>query len=108
MPIRKAFLIQPGRDGAFLHKAIMAPYTLMRLASLVPDEVEVEIIDEDLRAAPFERLGPGDLVGITAKTLQIDRAKWIAERAQARGVKVVIGGAHATLFPAGFGLSAGR
>ncbi len=99
MPIRKAYLIQPGRDGAFLHKATMAPYTLMRLASLVPDEVEVEIIDEDLRPVPFDELGPDDLVGITAKTLQIDRARWIAERAQARGAKVVIGGAHATLAP---------
>ncbi len=99
MSIRKAYLIQPGRDGAFLHKATMAPYTLMRLASLVPAEVDVEIIDEDLRPTPFAQMGPDDLVGITAKTLQIDRARWIAERAQARGAKVVVGGAHATLAP---------
>ena len=99
MSIRKAYLIQPGRDGTFLGKATMAPYTLMRLASLVPDTVGVEIIDEDLGPAPFDEMGSGDLVGITAKTLQIDRARWIAERAQARGAKVVIGGAHATLAP---------
>ncbi|HSN74652.1 MAG TPA: B12-binding domain-containing radical SAM protein, partial [Anaerolineae bacterium] len=91
MSIRKVVLIQPGRDGTFLRKGTMAPYTLMRLASLVPDSVDVEIIDEDLKAIPFDQLGPGDLVGITAKTLQIDRARWIAERAQARGAKVVIG-----------------
>lgn len=99
MPIRKAYLIQPGRDGAIFGKATMAPYTLMRLASLVPDDVDVEIIDEDLRSVPFEQMGADDLVGITAKTLQIDRARWIAERAQARGAKVVIGGTHATLAP---------
>ena len=99
MSIRKVILIQPGRDGAFLRKGTMAPYTLMRLASLVPDSVDVEIVDEDLRAVPFDQLGPNDLVGITAKTLQIDRARWIAERAQARGAKVVIGGTHATLAP---------
>ena len=99
MPIHKAYLIQPGRDGAFLHKATMAPYTLMRLASLVPDDVEVEIIDEDVRPVPFDQFGPADLIGISAKTLQIDRAKWIAGRAQARGAKVVVGGVHATLAP---------
>lgn len=99
MTIRTAYLIQPGRDGAFLGKGTMAPYTLMRLASLAPDAVDVQIIDEDLRDVPFDQLGPDDLVGITAKTLQIDRAQWIAERAQARGARVVVGGAHATLAP---------
>ena len=99
MPIRKIYLVQPGRDGRFLGRGTMAPYTLMRLASLVPDAVEVQIIDEDLQPLPFDELGPQDLVGITAKTLQIDRARWIATRAQARGAKVIVGGAHATLAP---------
>ncbi len=84
MTIRKVYLVQPGRDGKFLGKATMAPYTLMRLASLVPDSLDVEIIDEDVKPVPFDKLGPGDLVGVTAKTLQIERAQWIAERAQAQ------------------------
>jgi radical SAM superfamily enzyme YgiQ (UPF0313 family) len=99
MAIGKIYLVQPGRDGRYLGRGTMAPYTLMRLASLVPDSVDVEIIDEDLQPVPFDRLGPNDLVGITAKTLQIDRALWIAQRAQARGAKVVVGGTHATLAP---------
>ena len=99
MTIRKVYLVQPGRDGKFLGKATMAPYTLMRLASLVPDSLDVEIIDEDVQPVPFDKLGPGDLVGVTAKTLQIERAQWITERAQARGATVVIGGTHATLSP---------
>lgn len=99
MAVRKVYLIQPGRDGQVFGKATMAPYTLMRLASLVPDAVPVEIIDEDVRPTPFDAMGPGDLVGITSKTLQIDRARWIAERAQARGATVVVGGTHATLAP---------
>ena len=99
MTLRKIYLIQPGRDGAKFGKATMAPYTLMRLASLAPADVAVEIIDEDLRPVPFDEMGASDLVGITAKTLQVDRARWIAERAQARGAKVVIGGTHATLAP---------
>ncbi len=99
MSLRKVFLIQPGRDGTFLGKATMAPYTLMRLASLVPNEIEVEIIDEDLRLVPFDAMGPNDLVGITAKTLQVERARWISKRAQKRGATVVIGGTHPTLAP---------
>lgn len=99
MSIRRVYLIQPGRDGTVFGKATMAPYTLMRLASLVPDAIPVRIIDEDLEPVPFAQMGPGDLVGITAKTLQIERAQWIAQRAQARGATVVIGGTHVTLAP---------
>ncbi len=99
MALRKVYLVQPRRDGLVLGKGTMAPYTLMRLASLVPEEIPVEIVDEDLRPVPFTAMGPGDLVGITAKTLQIDRARWIARQAQARGATVVVGGTHATLAP---------
>jgi radical SAM superfamily enzyme YgiQ (UPF0313 family) len=44
-------------------------------------------------------LGAHDLVGITSKTLTIDRAKQIALAAQACGATVVVGGTHATLAP---------
>ncbi len=99
MTLRKIYLIQPGRDGRIFGRATMAPYTLMRLASLVPDDIPVEIIDEDLRPVPFDKIGSGDLVGITAKTLQIDRARWLAKRLKAQDATIVIGGVHATLDP---------
>jgi radical SAM superfamily enzyme YgiQ (UPF0313 family) len=99
MSIRKVYLIQPGRDGKMFGRGTMAPYTLMRLASLVPDEIPVRIIDEDLEPVPLDEIGPNDLVGITAKTLQIDRAKWLHSHLKARGATVVVGGVHATLDP---------
>jgi radical SAM superfamily enzyme YgiQ (UPF0313 family) len=99
MPIRKAILIQPRRDGRFLGRGTSQPYTLMRLASLVPSEVPVEIWDEDLMTLPIETLGPQDLIGISAKTLLIDRAKLLARRIRRQGAAVVIGGTHATLVP---------
>jgi radical SAM superfamily enzyme YgiQ (UPF0313 family) len=71
----------------------------MRLASLVPDDIPVEIWDEDLMRLPLETLNAQDLVGISANTLLIDRAKAIAGAAQARGATVAIGGTHATLAP---------
>ena len=75
MPIRKIVLIQPRRDGRFLGRGISEPYTLMRLASLVDPQIPVEIWDGDLMELPVHQLGPQDLVGISAKTVMIDRAK---------------------------------
>ncbi len=103
MDIRKVVLIEPGRDGRVFGKATAVPYTLMRLASLVPDEVEVEIWDEKL--APLEsriltELGPNDVVGITSKTLAIETTEKFTQLAHQAGVKyVAVGGAHATLLP---------
>lgn len=99
MSIGKVVLIQPRRDGRFLGKAAGAPYTLMRLASLVPDEVPVEIWDENLGPLHLDRLAPQDLVGITAKTTVIDRAEAIAARARPHCGAIVVGGTHATLVP---------
>ena len=47
--MRRVVLIQPKRDGRVFGKAPGSPYTLMRLASLVPDEIPVEIRDENVR-----------------------------------------------------------
>ncbi|MDE3088865.1 MAG: B12-binding domain-containing radical SAM protein [Chloroflexota bacterium] len=99
MDIDKIVLIYPERDGRIWGKAQGSPYTLMRLASLVPDDIPVEIWDEDLGVLPLHRLGPHDLVGITSKTLSIDRAKEIGAAANQRGSTVVVGGTHATLIP---------
>ena len=83
---------------AHLGKAPGAPYTLMRLASLVPDEIPVEIWDENLRDLPLDTLKEGDLVGVTAMTVDIDRSE-PSRRAMKQGAGVVVGGVHATLLP---------
>jgi len=100
--IRKVVLIHPGREGPFLGKGTGAPYTLMRLASIIPEEIPVEIWDENIE--PLDRklrqLGPNDLVGITSKTLAIESAERFTQIAHSAGVQaVVVGGAHATLAP---------
>ena len=99
MSIRKVVLIQPRRDGRFLGRGTSQPYTLMRLASLVPDEIPFEIWDEDLMDLPIDSLVPQDLVGISAKTLLVDRARMLTERIQRQGAPVVLGGTHTTLVP---------
>src|SRR5690606_5305153 len=80
-------------------KAPGSPYTLMRLASLVPDEIPVEIWDENVRPLPLDTLSAGDLVGISSMTLTIERAEEVARTARVQGAGVVVGGVHATLMP---------
>lgn len=97
--MRRVILIQPRRDGRIFGKAPGSPYTLMRLASLVPNEIPVEIWDENVRDLPLDSVREGDLVGITSMTVTIERAETIARRAMKQGAGVVIGGVHATLSP---------
>lgn len=99
MNIDRVVLIYPQRDGRILGKAQGSPYTLMRLASLVRSDIDVEIWDEDLGPLPIHRLTRQSLVGITSKTLSIDRAKTIASEIQKRGSTIAVGGTHATLIP---------
>jgi radical SAM superfamily enzyme YgiQ (UPF0313 family) len=97
--MRRILLIRPRRDGRIFGKAPGSPYTLMRLASLVPAAIPVEIWDENVRDLPLDTLKEGDLVGITAMTTDIDRGEVIARRAMQQGAGVVVGGVHATLLP---------
>ena len=99
MPIRKTVLIQPRRDGRFMGRGISEPYTLMRLASLVDPQIPVEIWDGDLMELPIHQLGPQDLVGISSKTVLIDRTKALTAEIQKQGATVVVGGTHVTLLP---------
>ena len=48
--MHRVVLIHPRREGRTLGKAPGSPYTLMRLASLVPAEIAIEIWDENLHA----------------------------------------------------------
>lgn len=99
MTIRRVVLIYPKRDGRIFGKAAGTPYTLMRLASLVPDEIPVEIWDENLMRLPLETLGPHDLVGATAMSLAIDQVKEMEPHIHRQGATLVVGGTHTTLIP---------
>ena len=89
MELRKIILVHPGREGRIFGKAPAASYTLMRLASLVPDDIEVEIWDENLEYLDdkIRTLGKHDLVGITSKTLAVETAERYANIAHQAGVQ---------------------
>lgn len=78
---------------------VWKPLSLLMLARVTPPEWELTIIDENVRRVDYEALPTPDLVGITAFTSQAPRAYVIAERFRKRGVKVIMGGIHASMCP---------
>lgn len=67
------------------------------LAALTPPDVDVTVVDENVEPIDFD--APADLVGISVRTMFAKRAYEIASQFRARGVKVVLGGIHASMLP---------
>jgi radical SAM superfamily enzyme YgiQ (UPF0313 family) len=73
------------------------PLSLMILSSVEVPGVEQSICDMRFEEFPFDR--QWDLVGISVQTGMAKKAFELADRLRSRGVPVVLGGAHVTLFP---------
>jgi len=74
-----------------------APLTLPYLASLVPPDVQVTIVDENVQEIDFEK--PLDLVGISTITYTAPRAYQLSEIFRKKGAAVVLGGVHPSILP---------
>jgi radical SAM superfamily enzyme YgiQ (UPF0313 family) len=72
---------------------------LSLLAALVPRHHDVTLIDENIEAIDFERLGRADMVCLTGMSVQAQRLREILNEVRARGVLTVVGGAMATVEP---------
>ena len=70
---------------------------LLIVAALTPRSFEIKFIDENIEEIDFSE--EYDLVGITAMTQQAVRAYKIADEFRQKGIRVVIGGIHATILP---------
>lgn len=70
---------------------------LLKVAALTPPDWELKIIDEKVESLDLNE--KADLVGITAMTTAINRAYEIADNFRRRGIKVVMGGMHASKLP---------
>jgi len=75
----------------------MQPLVFGILAALTPPEHEIILFDERVEAIDLE--ADCDLVAITVETYTARRAYEISEKYRQRGVPVVMGGYHPTLFP---------
>jgi radical SAM superfamily enzyme YgiQ (UPF0313 family) len=70
---------------------------LLRVAALTPPDWQVTIQDEKVELLDLEQ--GADLVGVTAMTTTAHRAYEIADHFRHRGIKVVMGGMHASALP---------
>jgi radical SAM superfamily enzyme YgiQ (UPF0313 family) len=87
------------RTGLLKKSLRYTPLTLITLASLVPRELQAEVVmfDEGIEEIPAEL--EADLVGISAITGTAPRAYELAAGFRRRGIPVVLGGVHPTLLP---------
>jgi radical SAM superfamily enzyme YgiQ (UPF0313 family) len=76
---------------------LLPPLTFPVLAALTPQGFELEIIEERLKAIPYE--ADYDLVGLTFVTGFAPHAYAVADRFRKRRVKVVLGGPHVSVLP---------
>jgi radical SAM superfamily enzyme YgiQ (UPF0313 family) len=77
-------------------KAYLPPLSLAILNRLTPAHHDVEIINECVEEIDFST--PYDLVGISVLTYQAPRAYQISKKFREKGVKVILGGIHPSLF----------
>jgi radical SAM superfamily enzyme YgiQ (UPF0313 family) len=87
------------RSGIWKKSLRYAPLTLTTLASLIPPELEAEVVIMDEGIRDIDRDIDADLVAISAITGTAPRSYELAAHFRSRGIPVVIGGVHATLMP---------
>ncbi|MFN3167298.1 MAG: B12-binding domain-containing radical SAM protein [Phycisphaeraceae bacterium] len=87
------------RGGVFGRGLRYMPLTFPVLASLIPEDMDVELrcIDEGIEQVPDDL--DADLVGMTVLTGSAMRAYALSGSLRGRGVPVVMGGPHVTLVP---------
>ncbi|MBN8459738.1 MAG: B12-binding domain-containing radical SAM protein [Verrucomicrobia bacterium] len=99
----KILLIMPDahmhklRVGPFTRSMREAPLTLTTLAAMVPEDVEVKLVDGSVDRIPLDE--DADLVGISAITGCAPAAYELARHYRGRGIPVVLGGVHVTILP---------
>ena len=87
------------RGGIWRKSLRYMPLTLPTLASLVPAELEAEVVCVEEGIGDVDLGMQADLVGMTVITGTARRAYELAGHFRGRGIPVVLGGPHVTLIP---------
>src|SRR4030066_370605 len=97
--VMKLLLVSPShRIGRKVLKAIKIPQLgLHILASLTPNDIDITVVDEEIRDIDFSL--NFDLVGISCMTATANRSYQLSDMYRQRGSKVVLGGIHPTILP---------
>jgi radical SAM superfamily enzyme YgiQ (UPF0313 family) len=76
---------------------VWKPLGLLVLAALTPPDWQITVLDENLGVPDYAAMPRPDLVGVTAFTSQAHRAYEVAAEFRRAGVRVVMGGIHASM-----------
>jgi len=96
--VMKLLLVSPSHKSRKKLRAIKIPQlSLHILASLTPNDVDITVVDEEIRKIDFSL--DFDLVGISCMTATANRSYQLSDRYRQRGSKVVLGGIHPTILP---------
>src|SRR3989338_2843683 len=87
------------RQRWFKRFRIWKPLGLLTVAALTPSDWQITVFDENQGIRDYAAMPRPDLVGITAFTSQASRAYELARQFRAMGVRVVMGGIHASMRP---------
>lgn len=93
----KITLISPAVYRHQIKPFWLPPLSLTTIASVTPEDIEVTIIDENVEQVDFNI--ETDLVGITVLSAMANRAYEIASQFKKRGIKIIMGGFHASAMP---------
>jgi radical SAM superfamily enzyme YgiQ (UPF0313 family) len=96
----KVLLVFPREPGTCVSNDSVLPFPLLgltQLAAAFPAHYELKLVDESVR--PLDTRETADLVCITTMTATVNRAYALADGFLARGIPVLLGGAHATVLP---------
>ncbi len=98
----QVFIVNPAPAAERIEWSFITPRALPVLASVTPeaDYIEgVRLVDQAIEEFPFDELRPGDLVGISIHTFNAIHGYALARQAKERGLTVVFGGPHSSVFP---------
>jgi radical SAM superfamily enzyme YgiQ (UPF0313 family) len=96
--VMKLLLVSPSHKFRKKLRAVKIPQlSLHILASLTPNDIDITVVDEEIREIDFSL--DFDLVGISCMTATANRSYQLSDVYRQRGSKVVLGGIHPTILP---------
>jgi radical SAM superfamily enzyme YgiQ (UPF0313 family) len=98
----KALLVYPEHPAtfwSFTHalkftnkKASLPPLGILTVASMLPKDWEIKVVDTNTDALDEKDLGWADYIFISAMNIQKDSTRWVIDRCKTLGKKIVGGG----------------
>lgn len=92
-PLKLLFITPKGKKEEDTSQKALFSMAVGILVSITPKQHQIELTDE-LFGDEINYAGRYDLVGITTRTMNVNRAYEIADEFRRRGTKVVLGGVH--------------